>query len=320
MQILARKTNFDFMGMRWYAFLLTFILLLGSFYVWFDRGDSKYGVDFRGGNEVLVRFKNSVDVGDLRKSLAQANFKDVIVQNFENSQTEFSIRYRGEAGVDYSSALNTVFSAVQGNSYELLRQEFVGPVIGDQIRKDAVIAFWVTLAGIWLYVAVRFDSIFAMGALVSLFHDAIIAVGATILMGKDIGAGTLAAVLTIVGYSVNDTVIVFDRIRENLVLATKSGSAGKKGEAGKVSKLDIGQIINLSINETLARTLVTSFTVIIVCLILWLVGGGAVSDLSFTLLVGVVTGTYSSIFIASPMIVMFPGRSARGEQKEPAKA
>lgn len=304
MELIKNTTNYNIIGARFYFLALSTILLLGSLYLWFATGDAKFGVDFRGGSEFIVQFHKSQDIGELREALAKGGFPEALVQSFQEFPNRFSIRVgSSEGGKAASTAMKGVFGALQNDNYELLKEDFVGPVIGEQIRRDAIIAFFISIVGILIYVTVQFDFSFGVGALISLLHDGIIAVGATILANKQLGAHTLAAVLTIVGYSVNDTIVIYDRIRENLTNAAKSGSAGKKGTAEKLHGMSLAQIMNRSINETFSRTLLTSLTVVFVCLTLWLMGGGTVSDLAFTLLIGVIVGTYSSIFIACPYVL-----------------
>ncbi|MCC6953841.1 MAG: protein translocase subunit SecF [Deltaproteobacteria bacterium] len=305
MELIRRKTNIDFMGLKWVSMAISLVLVAIAVFFWVKAGDAKYGVDFRGGNEFVVHFEKPMPLGTLRGALEKAGFTDAVVQKFEDRESDFSVRVGARATEDLTASVRAVFQGISENSYQILREDFVGPVIGEQIRRDALIAGVIGLIGIMLYVTIRFSFIFAFGAVFALTHDAIIAAGATVLSGREIGAATLAAVLTIIGYSVNDTIIIYDRIRENLAKANKTGSAAKKGEAAEVHGKSMAEIINLSINETLSRTIITSVTVVFVCLTLWLFGGGAVSDLAFTLLVGILIGTYSSVYVASPSLLIF---------------
>ena len=186
---------------------------------------------------------------------------------------------------------------------EIQKEDFVGPVIGEQIRTDGMTALGVALFIILIYISVRFELRFALGAIVALVHDIIITSGIFVFSGREISAAVLAGILTIIGYSLNDTIIVYDRIRENIEKDIKK--FGIKKGAGT----SLVQLINLSINQTLSRTILTSLTTFFVVFILWLFGGGAVSDLAFTLVIGVVVGTYSSIFIASPVLLYFAAKA-----------
>jgi preprotein translocase SecF subunit len=306
----AKDYNYDFLGKRFYFVALSFVLMGVSLIAWFATGDEKFGVDFRGGSEVVVRYTQDVQIDLVREEFRSGGFPEVIVQNFGGNSREFSIRLAskesGESSKkvseDIKKTLQSISTKSNGAQSEILREEFVGPVIGAQIRHDAIIAGLIGLIVILIYVSVQFDFAFAVGAVIALMHDSIIAVGATMLSGRELGSATLAAVLTIIGYSVNDTIIVYDRIRENLVNANRTGSAGKR--EGMVRGTLI-EIMNLSVNQTLSRTILTSLTVFFVCMTLWLFGGDTVGDLAFTLLIGVVVGTYSSVFTACPMVLWF---------------
>lgn len=302
MELIKNTTKIDFMGMRYFSIGISWVLCGLAIWVWMSKGDDKYGIDFRGGNEYVVKFAKPVDSGVVRKGLSDGGFKEAIVQVFDNQSDQYSLRLGTQEQKNLTPAVREILGKIPDNSFQIIREDFVGPVIGEQIRRDALLAGVFGLAGIMLYVIARFNLAFAIGAVVALFHDAIIAAGATVLSGREVGAATLAAVLTIIGYSVNDTIIVYDRIRENLHFANKSTSAAKKAGVSAIQSLNLAGIINLSINETLSRTIITSMTVVFVALTLWLFGGSSLSDLAFTLLVGLIAGTYSSIFVASPIV------------------
>jgi len=308
-EVIKRELSIEWLNYRGVLVAISLILTGLSVWLWVAKGDAKYGVDFRGGYEYIVRFSKPAPIEKVREVLTSEGIRDALVQNFEGGESEFSIRFHAEEGADAEAsnkatkAVKTALGKISENSFELLKEDFVGPVIGEQIRRDGMKAFVIGLLGILIYVTIQFDLRYALGAVIALFHDAIVATGATIFMNIPFSAATLAAVLTIVGYSVNDTIIIYDRIRENVREATKSGGASKRGVAERLKGKSLSQIINFSINQTLARTVITSFTVMLVCLTLWLLGSGAVSELAFTLLVGVICGTYSTIFIASPVLL-----------------
>jgi preprotein translocase subunit SecF len=293
MQLISKTTNYDFLGKRYIWLFFSLCLTILTLYAWFSKGDEKFGVDFRGGGEFIVRFQENVSLEDLRAQLTAGNFPEAIVQNFSGAETDFSIRVRAAEGDTLSGDMKKVLEKFKPGKFQVLREDFVGPVIGEQIRQDAYIAGLCSLIGILIYLSIRFDWRFALGAMLSLFHDAMIATGMTVLFGVELGAASLAAVLTVIGYSVNDTVIVFDRIRENM----------EHFESQKIKK-PLVEIMNLSLNQTLSRTIITSMTVFFVCFTLWILGGGVVSELAFTMLIGVLMGTYSSIFIACPLILV----------------
>jgi preprotein translocase subunit SecF len=306
MQILSRQTNIDFIGRRHLLALLSLILTAASIFVWVQAGDTKFGVDFRGGFEYVIRFNGDVQLKDLRDHLHEGGFGDALVQNFEGGQREFSIRLKADdnASVDATTKkVKAELAKIPGVTFEVLKEDYVGPIIGEQIKRDGVKAFIVSLIAILIYVSVQFNFSWAIGAVLALIHDAIIATGATILCKIELSGATLAAVLTITGYSVNDTIIIYDRIRENLREKERGGSAGKKALGEKLKSMSLMQVMNFSINQTLGRTIITSMTVMIVCFALWIFGNSSVSELAFTLLIGVIAGTYSTMFVACPTIL-----------------
>lgn len=309
MELISPNLNIDFIGKRY--LWLTFSLIVSAIciYWWVEAGDKKYGIDFAGGTDVVVSFAQPASIGDVRSALEKAGIKEPVIQAFEGGTKQYSIRIRAEQQAETGKRVKEALLAIEGNTPTILRDDYVGPVIGEQIRRDGLKAFLLSNLGILIYLAIRFEMRFAIGAIVALVHDAIVAGGLYVLYGYEISAAFLAAILTIVGYSVNDTIIVFDRIRENVTLAYKSEGDKKKvkKEGGKksLSEMTMGELMNLSINQTVSRTILTSATAFFVSLTLWLYGGGAVAELAFALSVGIVTGTYSSIYIASPIVLMF---------------
>jgi preprotein translocase subunit SecF len=291
----------------WIAFSLS--LIAASIFLWFHKGDEKFGIDFRGGLELTVRFKEPVDISIVRQKVESTGLPGAVVQSFAGNN-DFSIRGAVQKSGEEIERVKATLGEIPNNSFEVLKQDFVGPIIGEQIRKDAFIATLLGFLGILIYVAARFDLVFAGGGIAALIHDPIIATGATILAGYEINAATLAAVLTIVGFSINDTIVIFDRVRENMTKAIKTGSAGKKEKLGEFS---LSEILDLSLNQTLSRTLLTNLTVLFVCFTLWAFGGGAVSELGFTLMIGVIVGTYSTVFVACPFVLAFHRKQVAAE-------
>ncbi len=298
-----KKPHFDFMGMRYIWMGITYALIFASIYFWVVQGDNKYGVDFKGGTEVIIRFNEDTSIADVRNTFAKAGFEEITVQSFENSGRDFTIKMSQEQSSQESKdKFHSALNSVKPSGYKILKEEFVGPIIGEQIRKDGTLALFFSLLAILVYVAFRFEWSFGVGGIVALLHDVIIATGVCLFMKMQLSAGILAAMLTIIGYSINDTIIVYDRIRENLNKASKAASKKKVHQNEKTFLINI---MNTSINETLSRTILTSATVFFTTLILWLFGGGAVADLSFALMIGVVVGTYSSVFVACPIVLLF---------------
>ena len=291
------------MAWRYFNVGVSLVLVVACIYLWIARGDSKYGVDFRGGAEYVVRFDKDISIDQVRSALAASGFGEALVQSFEGGTREFSIRIGAENATETAKKIRDVLGGIPEHSYQMLQEDFVGPTIGEEIRRYALFATLISLLGILIYVAIRFDIPFALGGVLALFHDPIIAIGATILYGIQLNSHSLAAALTIVGYSINDTIVVYDRIRENLQIGAKSGSAGKSEKAEEIRKMSLADVMNLSINETLSRSVLTHVTVFFVTVALWLVGKGSVSDMAFTLMIGVIVGAYSSIYVACPTVL-----------------
>jgi len=302
LEIVSSKTNFDFIGKRYFAFLLSALLIAGSAYVWFDKGDAKFSIDYSGGHEVVVKLPEGSSTDDVRVALKKAGVEGAIVQAFEAASFEYSIRFASD--MKSKEIVDMVKSALVPqfkDQVEVIKQDFVGPTIGEELKRKAYIAIFVGLIGMLAYITWRFELAFAIGAVAALFHDVIITMGVYLYFDFSIGVATLAAALTIVGYSVNDTIIVFDRMREELV----------KNDKGKLV-----DIMNFSINATLSRTIITSLLTLFAALSLLIFGGGAIADLSLFLSVGVVCGTYSTIFIATPVALGWERVRSAVEKKQ----
>lgn len=300
MRFIPKDTNIDFLSKAKFAYILSILLIVISFYVWFERGDSKYGVDYKGGTEIIVKLTEAKGSQVIRNALNAAGVTSAIVQSFEKGSEEYSIRVGGsddKIRKDINKALETAFAG----KYSIEKTDVVGPTIGSELREKALIAIIFGLLGILAYISFRFEFAFALGAVAALFHDVIVCTGLYLLSGREISASTLAAALTIVGYSVNDTIIIFDRCREEIL---------------RSKKLDLVKIMNSSINATLSRTLITSLLTLFSALALLLYGGGAIADLSLFLVVGIIAGTYSTIFIACPIVELW---NRRIEAKAKAK-
>lgn len=316
MELISNNLNIPFMRLLPITLTGTLLLAVASIWIWFDKGESKWGIDFTGGTEVVAEFSKPVDVAEVRKLLSDAGYGSAVVQEFEGQKNDLSIRLKSDQSTETVAAVRKVLGSVKDNSFTILKQDFIGPIIGEQIRRDAAYAIGFAIIGMLVYIGFRFEWSFGVGAIVALVHDVIIATGIFLLYGGELSVGVLAALLTIMGYSVNDTIIVFDRIRENLTEALRSGGAkkkraGKAASAEEASEISLPQIIDFSINQTLSRTVLTSLETLFVTTTLCLLGGGGIHDLAFTFTVGIVIGTYSSIFIASPILILWSGRTAR---------
>lgn len=326
--------NINFMGVRYFFVVGSLLLIAFSLYVWFTSGIEKYSVDFVGGAEVVVHFDKPLNAGQIRDALTEKGITGAVVQSFASAKDlieqatgtadetadrkEFSIRLKGLGIADDDAAgagkpdsitmktgdlIKDALTAIPDNSFELLKQDFVGPIIGDKIRSDGLKAMFIALICILVYVSFRFEWRFALGAIAALVHDVIITTGIFVLSEREISAAVLAALLTIIGYSLNDTIIVFDRIRENLSLEVRKSRKKRKKEADNDDAFSLTRLVNGSINQTMSRTLLTSLTTLFVVSTLWILGGGAVADLAYALVIGVVVGTYSSVFVACSTIL-----------------
>jgi len=299
-----------FMKYRGYAVLVSLIFFVFSLFVWIRAGEDKYGLDFLGGTELVLEFKEPTTLDEVRAAVEAAGYIDSVIQQFEDQPNEYSIKVKGEVGQqaqaeeeDGSSHKNLVSSSIRkafaAKKFEVLKEDYVGPIIGEQIRTDGLIAVGLSLIVILIYTSARFEFAFAMGAVVALVHDVVISAGFYILSGREVNAAVLASLLTIIGYSLNDTIVIFDRVRENLGKAMKTAA----GEKLVATKAGLSRILDESITQTLSRTLLTNFATSLVVIILWQFGGGAVSDLAFTFFIGLIAGTYSTVFIASPVVL-----------------
>ncbi len=281
------KNYIDFLGYFKFLFPITLILTGLSIFVWFERGDEKWGLDFTGGHEVVVRVAKGTDAEQIRSILTG----DPIVQSYELGSSEFSIRV-GDDSSDSSKVVNEITTALKSQSWgenlEILKSDFVGPTVGHELRTQALMASIIGILAILLYVTIRFEFAFALGAIVALLHDVTLALGIYLLSGYTMSMGTIAGILTIVGYSVNDTIVIFDRIREE-IMSRRS--------------YNLYDVMNESINKLLRRTLITNGLTLFSALALFLFGGGSLQDFTIFLVLGVLIGTYSTVYVAAPVVL-----------------
>lgn len=294
---LIKKPNIDFMGKRMYTFGLSGILILlgivAILQIW--RGAANLGIDFAGGTAVQVKFEKSVPLQDVRITLEASGIKDFDLQDLP-AENKILIRIKksttnlGELSGKIISTLSQRFSE---NRPVIDSTTEIGPKVGKRLRNDALIAIGVATIGILIYIAFRFQFRFAVGATIATFHDVLAVLGIFYVLGKEINLILVSALLTIAGYSLTDTVVVFDRIRENM----------RKGFKDKIES-----IINRSINEVLSRTVIVSLTTLFTAIALFLFGGEVIHDFSLAIILGIVVGTYSSIFVASPVVLLWKGK------------
>jgi preprotein translocase subunit SecF len=345
MQFIKPGTKIDFIGKRRIAFTFSTMMIIATIVLLVWRGGPNYGVDFSGGVLIQVKLPQKISPSGIKKALRPVQLEDSIIQEFgEHGQSEYLIRIRKTnvelAGLSdrVEQALDTAF----GKGVDMRRVEMVGPKVGKDLRQKALFAIFYALLFIAIYISGRFElkwlmaiimaislafvvyitstfgvSVtwlilialvvtiglcwflnlkYALGAIIALIHDVAITVGIFALTDREISLSIIAALLTIVGYSLNDTIIVFDRIRENL---------------RRFRRKPFEQTMNASINETLSRTILTSTTTLVVVLALFVLGGGVIHDFAFALLVGIGVGTYSSIFVASPILLLWEGKSGK---------
>ena len=290
MRMLKSGTRIDFMGKRKLALVFSVVILLVAAGAIVARGLS-LGIDFTGGTLIEVGYAQDADLAQVRQVLAEGGFGDASVQQFGTAR-DVLIRLGQSDEQNSAQISDKVFSqlsaAVDGQA-ELRRVEFVGPQVGDELTEDGALAVLVALMAILVYVALRFEWRFAVGSVIALVHDVLFTIGLFALLQVEFDLPVLAAVLAVIGYSLNDTIVVFDRVRENF---------------RKLRKGTPKEIINISLSETLSRTLVTSLTTILVLLALFFLGGEIIHGFALALLVGVLIGTYSSIYVASTTVLM----------------
>lgn len=282
------KKHINFMAKRKIAIIFSAILILASIGSLLTRG-LNLGVDFTGGTVIQVAYPKAADITGIREILATAGF-DAAVQPFGTAQ-DVLVRLPEQEGNKVAEVSDKVLETLRAvePAVEMRRVESVGPQIGDELRDQGGIAMLLALAGILIYIALRFELRFSVGSIIALVHDVVLTIGFFSITGIEFDLTILAAVLAIIGYSLNDTIVVFDRIRENFL---------------KLRKVDTDASIDTSINETLSRTLVTSFTTLIVLMSLFVFGGEIIHGFSIAMIVGIVIGTYSSIYVASSSLLV----------------
>lgn len=350
MEIIKPGTNFDFVGKRYIALTLSGLTILITILLLLWRGGPNFGVDFSGGTLIQIRLSEKRSAAEIKDALKPVALEDSIVQEFKaEGAGEYLIRVKKvEENIEgLGDRVEGALKAAFGKGVEIRRVEIVGATVGKDLRQKALFAIFYAILFMAIYISGRFEmkwvmsivmamslafaayiaSLFgagvtwlivvalivtlglcwflnlkyAMGAIVALIHDVIITLGAFALTDREISLPVIAAFLTIVGYSINDTIVVYDRIREDL---------------HRFRRKPMLEIINASINETLSRTLLTGSTTLIVVLALFILGGGVIHDFTFAMLVGIIVGTFSSIYVASPILLFWEGKTARQDRKK----
>ncbi len=287
---LFKNPSIDFLLKRRIGYFLSLTLIFVGIVSLIIKGGPNYGIDFKGGTSVIIKFLEDISTAQLRGVLSDSEISNAEIKSF-GIKNEFLIYIEQQRGISAAQMAekvqNIIDESLSERKYEIRKVETIGPKIGKKLRNSAIWAILIALLLILIYIGIRFELLFAVGAIIALFHDVIITLGIFSLLGFEISIKEIAAFLTIVGYSLNDTIVVYDRIRENLKVLRRE---------------DLFNVLNKSINQCLSRTVVTSVTTFIVVLILFLFGGQVLKGFSFAMLVGVIVGTYSSIFVASPLI------------------
>ena len=305
MEFFRIKTNIDFIGKKNYALAFSSILILITIISLIIHKGPRYGVDFSGGISVRVKFSQPVTAAEIKSGIQTLNLSNCTVQEFiEKGQHEFQIQ-SGKENLDIENiqaSLRQALSKKFGEGrFEIRKVETVGPKVGKDLRKKGLWAVIISWGMMLIYVAFRFKHFsFGVGGIVALAHDVLITVGAFSLTNREIDLTIVAALLTIVGFSINDTIVIYDRVREN---------------RRKAPSASLPEVINQSINETLSRTIITTGTVLLAVIALLLFGGGVIHNFAFAMLVGCVSGTYSTLYIASPVVILweekFKGKKKR---------
>ncbi len=308
-ELIKPNTNIDFMRLRPYAFAFSALLTILGVVALVARGGPNYGVDFTGGVMLHIAVDPAVGISELRSAVDELGPEaaGASVQDFGNAKGEYLVRlptaeenFEQKSVAHLHDALANRFAA---KGYRELRTEIVGPRVGSDLRRRGVLSVILSALVMGAFIAFRFDARFGLGAALALLHDVLVVVGALALTNTEVDLTVVAGLLTVVGYSVNDTVVVSDRIRENMHHSQKE---------------EIGHLINRSLNETLSRTVLTGGTTLLVLVVLFFLGGGVIHGFAFTLIVGILIGTYSSIFIASPIVEMWKGGASSSLSKSKA--
>jgi len=281
--------NISFLKFYKQFYLLSFLLIVVSFVSFFSKG-LNLGIDFKGGTVIEMQFDKKYSATNIREALIQQDLGDVKVKEFGNNQTFLTIFEKKSGKSDFIPNVKTQLEKSLTETINFRRVEMVGPKISKELTKSGIYAVLIALILMLFYIWLRFEWQFSLGSILALLHDVMLTLGAFSIIGFEFNLSIIAAILTIVGYSMNDTVVIYDRIRENL----------KKDD-----KSDLLDLINISVNETLPRTLKTSITTLLALIAIYFFGGEILRGFSFALIWGVIVGTYSSIFIAAPLILIF---------------
>jgi preprotein translocase subunit SecF len=304
--------NYDFIKWRWHALALSTLIIAAGFAVILTRG-VPLGIDFSGGTIVLVKFEQAVAEDAVRSALDAVPGEKVVQTYGDAADNEILVRLpeaaaSAEQGTSLEQGARQVVSALQGanlGKFEVLSQEIVGPVIGRDLQRKGIYATLASIVGITIYIGLRFRFAFALGAIAATFHDILVTLAFLVFFGYDLSLNIVAAILTITGYSVNDTIVIFDRVREN---------------ARSQRREPLDKVVNTAVNQTLSRTIITAGTTFLAVLSLFLFGGEVLEGFAFTMLVGIISGTYSTVFIASAIAILLGSKQSAAPSAGTARA
>lgn len=294
MMTLLPKTNIDFVKKRYFAFGLSALITLVGVVSIATKG-LDLGLDFTGGTMIQAKFEKPIAIDEVRKALEAAGI-EAGIQTFSGTNS-FAIKVKGaqEKVNEIAGKIDAALKSIPGNAYTEEKRDYVGPVVGRDLSKKALFAIILSMFGIIVYIAFRFSNpVWGTAGVIGIMHDVFVATTAMSLAGREVDLVIVAALLTIAGYSINDTIVIFDRMRENM---------------RNFPKMPMGQLINMSINECISRTIITTMTVFITVLVLYLFGGTGINNFAFCMLVGTLTGVYSTIFICSPIVYQWEHRA-----------
>ena len=311
MQHIFEKANYNFVKWRWHAIAFSWIVVLAGVGVAYARGGVPMGIDFSGGTAVVMKFDQPTPVDRVRAALDPVSTEKVVQQYGPPADNSVLIRMPMSSAVESGASLDAGVRAITGAltaanlKGTVISTDVVGPVIGRDLQLKGIYATIASLGGILLYIWMRFEWTFAVGAIVATFHDIIVTLAFLVFFNYDLSLNVIAAILTITGYSVNDTIVIFDRIREN--------RRNKRRD-------NLEPVVNASVNQTLSRTIITSGTTLLTVVSLYFFGGEVLKGFAFTMIVGIITGTYSSMYIAASIAIILSGKQASGGRPQARKA
>jgi preprotein translocase SecF subunit len=286
-RLIKKELHIDFLSRRRFAYVISLIFISIGMIAFFIRGEKNFGIDFTGGLIMERRFTVPINIKNIRQAMEEVNLGESIIQDTEGGVAYLIRTEKGAASLIDDKFKEHFNDKIEPGNY-VIRTDMVGPRIGRELRQRATVAVIISWIAIIAYVTIRYKLKFAVAGVMALIHDVLVAVGAFALTGREINYPVIAALLVIVGYSINDTIVIYDRIRENMKL--------KKNEK-------LINICNISINQTLSRTIITTFSTLLVVTLLFIIGGEAIKDFAFALLVGMISGVYSTIFIACSTVI-----------------